>query len=119
MISVWTDDVGVMVQLNPGHPPSGFRCTSNYGLIVRSSQEDDETALLLWTSANLADRVVLVRAIEGSNPSFCDIGRVVNSPSDGREHPVGSHLALVPDATTTGYCRSGGTGDVLPLLLEE
>jgi hypothetical protein len=86
---------------------------------VRSSQEDYETALLLWTSAELADREVLVGAVEGSNPSFCDIGRVVNSPSDERKRPVGSYLALVPDATTTGYCRTSWLGDVLPLLLEE
>ena len=77
MISVWTDNGGVLVQLNPMHSTAGLSCTSNYWLILRPSQEGYETALSLLTSAKLADREVTVRAKEGGDPRFCELGRVV------------------------------------------
>ena len=144
--SAWMKEVvsGLLTLVHEGRPlhdklPHGsYPCKAQHPRTLIGMTADRRTLLMVvidgrrpergmtgMTCAEAADYMVSLGAywalnLDGGGSSTMWLGgRVVNSPSDGRERPVGSHLALVPNAAATGYCRFDWLGDVLPLLLEE
>lgn len=77
-ISVWGASGDILIQTNPKHSIEGLSCESDYWLKLRKTDEGSQALLSMLMAAQLANKTVLVRAVDDAGTDFCRLERVIS-----------------------------------------
>lgn len=81
LISVWSNDGGLLVQTSPKPNISTLSCTNDYWLVLQKDEGGYEAILSMLLAAQLAKTKITVRAEDNGGEVFCKLSRVITKAS--------------------------------------